>query len=207
MLPLARGLHVEPLTPSGFGAVVDVGECDIRALDEDTWRSLHAAFLTHGGLLLIRGQEHCADDPAAVKAFARRFGSLETNDKYVRMRMQHQLLSEDHPEILQVGNALGTRSMMIKVDPARPLLWHCDDSFRQPQPMGSCFFCVHAPSEGARTHFASGTAAWQALEPARQAALRNLVAVHNYDALNERLREEARKRGSSTTLHAWLRLC
>ena len=29
------------------------------------------------------------------------------------------------------------------------LMWHCDDSFRDPQPLGSVFFCVEAPDEGA----------------------------------------------------------
>ena len=187
--PLAD-VHIAPLTTgrSGFGAVAT--GVDIANLDEPTWNALHEAFLSHGGLLLVRDQSHCCDDPAAVKAFAARFGELETNEKYFRMKMERQLHSVEHPEILCVGNALAERSMLIRVDPQRPLLWHCDDSFRMPQPMGSCFFCVQAPTSGASTHFASGTAACDALPPARRRALRELAAVHDYDALNERLREE-----------------
>ena len=82
--------------------------------------------------------------------------------------------------------------MMIDVRPEEDLLWHCDDSFRDPQPMGSCFYCVEAPADsgvgGAATHFASGTAAWQALSEQRQAVLRRYCAVHDYNALNELLR-------------------
>lgn len=42
------------------------------------------------------------------------------------------------------------------------LMWHCDDSFRDPQPLGSVFFCVEAPDEGAvRTHRAHSIHAWR----------------------------------------------
>ena len=183
-----RRIIIRPLTSSRFCAVVT--GVDVAALSDVTYDNIRNAFHSHGGLLLIRGQERCCEMPAAVKAFAARFGTLETNEKYHRMKMEHQLHSEEHQEILCVGNALGKRSMLIAVDPSRPLLWHCDDSFRAPQPMGSCFFCIQAPSSGAATHFASGTAAWRALPETRQRELRKLAAFHDYNALNERLREE-----------------
>jgi alpha-ketoglutarate-dependent taurine dioxygenase len=68
------------------------------------------------------------------------------------------------------------------------LMWHCDDSFRDPQPLGSLFFCVEAPTDGAQTWFASGTAAFAALSPARQHQLASFAAVHDYNTLNEILR-------------------
>lgn len=67
-------------------------------------------------------------------------------------------------------------------------MWHCDDSFRDPQPLGSLFFCVEAPKEGAETWFASGTAAFEALSKQRQNELVSLAAVHDYNTLNEILR-------------------
>ena len=74
------------------------------------------------------------------------------------------------------------------------LMWHCDDSFRDPQPLGSLFFCVEAPLDGAETWFASGTAALAALSPARQQQLAGLAAVHDYNTLNEILRVSFRQR-------------
>ena len=96
------------------------------------------------------------------------------------MGLDRWLHSETHREILCVGNTLGEGSMMVRVTPDDPLLWHCDDSFRDPQPMGSCFYCVTAPVPGpgdGATHFASGVAAWDALPETRKDRLRGLAAV------------------------------
>jgi alpha-ketoglutarate-dependent taurine dioxygenase len=147
-MALAR---LSALTPT-FGTEVhgvDIG----GGLSSAQWGQLERAFHGRsGGLLLLRGQTANA---ASVKAFAARFGVLEDNAKYLQMGLGHQLHPE-HQEILSVGNALGERSMMIAVPEHAPLLWHCDDSFRSPQPMGSCFFCVEAPAHGGETWFASG---------------------------------------------------
>ena len=174
----------------GFGAVAS--EVDVASLTDAQWRALHAAFARGGGLLLVRGGGAAGSaqlSPSALKAFASRFGALEDNEKYYRMGMQRELHSAEHREILCVGNKLGERSMMIAVDAREPLLWHCDDSFRSPQPMGSCFYCVEPPADGgAATCFASGSAALRALPPAARAELRRLAAVHDYDHLNAVLR-------------------
>ena len=124
-------MQVSPLTAGGFGAAV-IG-VDLAHLPDADFARIHTAFLESGGLLLVRGQAGLS--PAAVKRFAARFGALEDNEKYFRMKMEKELHSAEHREILSVGNKLGERSMMIKVNPKAPLLWHCDDSFRSPQPM------------------------------------------------------------------------
>ena len=175
-------MHLTPVTPHLGTEATGV---DLASLTELEWAELEEAFFASGGLLLLRSQPA---DASAVKAFAARFGShLEDNEKYFRMGLGHQLHRE-HPEILAVGNALGENSMLIRVQPDDPLLWHCDDSFRDPQPLGSLFFCVEAPTEGAATWFASGTAAFEALPTSRQRQLEGLCAVHDYNVLNERLR-------------------
>ena len=106
-------MRIEALT-AGFGAVVT--EVDIDTLTNAEWLELEAAFHSSGGLLAVRGQEAHCSNPHAVASFAKRFGSLEDNTKYAQMGLTHQLHPEV-PEILSVGNALGDRSMMIKVDP------------------------------------------------------------------------------------------
>jgi alpha-ketoglutarate-dependent taurine dioxygenase len=80
-------------------------------------------------------------------------------------------------------------------------MWHCDDSFRNPQPLGSLFFCVEAPLDGAETWFASGTAALAALSPARQQQLAGLAAVHDYNTLNEILRVRSVSAFSAVAFH------
>eukprot|EP00937_MAST-01D_sp_MAST-1D-sp2_P004208 g4208.t1 len=182
-------MKIEPLTPS-FG--VAVSEVDLASLTEVQWREVKRAFDRAGGLLLVRGQGALTTAPHELKRFARRFGPLEDNEKYYRMGLEQQLHSVRHREILCVGNKLKERSMMIEVRAEEELLWHCDDSFRDPQPMGSCFYCVEAPADsdagGAATHFASGTAAWQGLPGQRRRELQGAFAVHDYNALNELLR-------------------
>ena len=185
-LALLPPMRVSALTPS-FGAVAT--DVDLGALSDAHWRELHTAFHSSGGLLLIRGQGKLSSAPGAVKAFARRFGPLEDNEKYFQMGLSHQLHPQ-HREILAVGNALGDNSMLIRVQKGAELLWHCDDSFRSPQPLGSLFFCVEAPTEGAETWFASGTAALDALPgPLRTDLEDHWCAIHDYNVLNERLRE------------------
>ena len=184
-------MQFESLTPAGFG--LQVTGLDLTTpLTDNQWSVIEAEFHRGGGLLLVRGNPGLS--AGQLKAFARKFGPLEDNEKYYRMGLEHQLHSAEHREVLCVGNRLRDKSMMIEVDPAAELLWHCDDSFRAPQPMGSCFYCVEAPADsatgGAATHFASGTAAWRALDGETRARLRRAVAVHDYNALNELLRRE-----------------
>ena len=49
---------------------------------------------------------------------------------------------------------------------------------------------MQAPRDGAETWFASGTAAFAALPPPEQRELQRWAAVHDYNTLNELLREE-----------------
>ena len=95
------------------------------------------AFHESGGLILIRGQSRLT--PRELAGFAALFGELEENEKY-----DPDFLLPGHPEILRIGNLRenGTyRSLFTRAD-RPPLLWHCDDSFREPQPLGSCILCV-----------------------------------------------------------------
>ena len=163
-----------PLTPSGFG-------WELPRLDpEQAVEAFHAS----GGMILVRGQEGL--EPGALCEFAARFGALEKNEKY-----DPDFLLPGVPEILRIGNLREDgryRSLFVKADPP-PLLWHSDDSFRDPQPLGSCILCVATPPEGGETGFAGMTAAYEALSDDMKARLDGLTAVHSYDYLNEYLRK------------------
>jgi len=165
------------LTPAGFGWELD-GLDAAKILD---------AFYQSGGLIVIRGQEHLTPD--ALAELAALFGELENNEKY-----DADFLLPGHPEILRIGNLKENgkyRSLFTRADPP-PLLWHCDDSFREPQPLGSCILCIDTPSQGperADTGFAGMAAAYDALPAATKKRIDGLTTTHSYDYLNEYLRK------------------
>ena len=173
--------EIQPLTESGFGAQV-LG-IDLAMLDTGCEDGLRRAFTDHGGLIVVRDQH--LDDPADLCRFADLFGALEYNDKY-----DPDFLLPGFPEILKIGNAMENgrhRALFIRADPP-PLLWHCDDSFRDPQPVGSCLYCLNAPASGGETGLAGMTQAYEALPDSLKIRIEDLHAIHSYDHLNEFLR-------------------
>lgn len=176
-------IDTRTLTPSGFG--VEVSGVDISKLDDQTGQILTDAFDAHGGLLVLRDQG--LENPDDLYQLAALFGEIEHNEKY-----DPRYLLPDHPEILRIGNTIEDgqySALFIRADPP-PLLWHCDDSFRHPQPMGSCLYCVETPESGGETGFAGMTAAYEELSEQIKFRINNLVAVHSYDHLNELLRRK-----------------
>lgn len=166
--------QMEPLTPSGFGWKLSRWEPGRGA----------QALSASGGLLVIRAQPDLA--PEELLELASEFGRLERNEKY-----DPDFLLPGFPEILRIGNLREDgkrRSLFIEADPP-PLMWHSDDSFRIPQPVGSCLLCVETPAHGGETGFAGMIAAYRALAPEMQQRLEGLTAVHSYNHLNETLRK------------------
>ena len=71
----------------GFGALVT--GIDLANVSDKDFESIRHSFLDNGGLLLVKGQKHLRDKPEVVKDFAARFGTLEDNEKYFRMKVAH----------------------------------------------------------------------------------------------------------------------
>jgi hypothetical protein len=124
-----------------FGAEVTGVSLRYGEISTEEVERIKAAFYDSGGLLLVRGQPDISPDD--LLQFARNFGDLEMNDKYDR-----RFLMPDRDEILRVGNLKGEDgkfdSLFVQADQS-PLLWHADDSFRSPQPLGSILYCAEAP--------------------------------------------------------------
>ena len=172
-----------PLTPSGFGAELE--DLDLARLDEAMACAAMDAFHEAGGLIVIRDQAHI--DPADLLKFVTRFGTPEGNEKY-----DPAFLVPGYPDILRIGNTRENgryTSLFIQADPP-PLLWHMDDSFRHPQPAGSCLFCLRRPPEGGETGFAGMTAAYEDLPEDVKARIASIRTVHSYNHLNELLRKK-----------------
>lgn len=171
------------LTRSGFGA--EIGDLDLARLDEAMVNETMDTFHEAGGLIVIRDQGHI--DPAHLRSFVARFGTPEGNDKY-----DPTFLVPGFSDILRIGNTKENgkyTSLFIQADPP-PLLWHMDDSFRHPQPIGSCLFCLRTPPEGGETGFAGMTAAYEDLPDDVKARIESIRTVHSYNHLNELLRKK-----------------
>ncbi len=168
------------LSESGFG--LELQDVDLADLNDQIIERVTKAFYASGGALLIRNQEHLT--PENLRDFVALFGTVEKNEKY-----NPDFLMPDFPEILRLGNLMenGKRAALwIKSDDV--LMWHSDDTFRDPQPIGSCLYCVTAPPTGAATWFAGMTHAYQALSDDLKKTITPLTALHSYDHLNEFLR-------------------
>ncbi len=171
------------LTGSGFGT--EIGDLDLARLDEAMVNEALNAFHEAGGLMVIRDQGHI--DPAHLRRFVTRFGTPEGNEKY-----NPGFLVPGYPDILRIGNAKENgeyTALFIQADPP-PLLWHMDDSFRHPQPIGSCLFCIRTPPEGGETGFAGMTAAYDSLTVDVKHQIESIRTVHSYNHLNELLRRK-----------------
>ena len=178
-MPIANSCSY--LTSSGFG--LELNDLDLADLNDQTRDILVKAFYQSGGVLLIRNQQHLT--PKQLCDFAALFGVVEKNEKY-----NPDFLLPDYPEILRLGTLMeeGKRKeLWIKSD--EELLWHSDDTFRHPQPIGSCLYCLTAPKEGAATWYAGMNHAYDALSDDLKKRINPLTAVHSYDHLNELLRQ------------------
>lgn len=152
--PVALDLRV--LSPV-LGA--EIAGLDLREeLPEATVRTLRAAWLRHG-VLLLRGQRL---DPASLVAFTRRFG-----EPVVYTRSENACAG--HPEVLVLSNA--------KVE-GRPIgaaisgrYWHTDGHFLERPPAGTILFGREVPPERGDTVFANMAAAYAALPPDLRAAV------------------------------------
>jgi taurine dioxygenase len=175
-------VNSQALTSSGFG--IELQSLDIANLDDDGAAEILDHFYQAGGLLVVRNQQHISRRQLA--GFIALFGSVELNEKY-----NPAFLEPGYPELLRIGNTKkygDYNALFIQADPP-PLMWHTDDSFRHPQPIGSCLFCLKTPPAGGDTGFAGMQAAYEALPQNTREQIDDLEAIHSYDYLNELLRK------------------
>lgn len=134
----------------------------------DTVRADLISLLHDRGVLILRGQR--INDAAYV-----RFG------RYWGLPLEYFLpehRKNDFPEMIRINN-----------DPSVPLAlrdgavhWHSDSSYESVPASVTLLYGKEAPLEGGFTHFASTTAAYEALDDAMKARLDGLVAIHELGA-------------------------
>ena len=156
-----------------LGAVVS--GVDLAApLDDAGFSELRAAWLDHGGLLVVRDQ---ALTPDQQVAFARRFGPLFGEADQFQASVQRYLLP-GQPALYRVSN---------KVEDGVPQgraragdYWHSDVSFRARPAAASLLYAIELPESGGDTLFADMCRAYAALPAALKARLAGLEAVHDF---------------------------
>ena len=155
---MAHLFDIEPLDAT-FGAVVT--GVKLAALDDTTWRDLHAAWLQYA-LLIFPGQHLSRDEQIA---FAKRFGPLEF-------------------ELAPLSNVKGDGTLIADDSDVAKVLkgnmgWHCDSTYMPLQAKGAVFSALVVPNSGGRTGWADMRAAYDALDDDLRAKVERLAAYHS----------------------------
>ena len=143
---------------------------DLRDLTDDVFELIHDALLENE-VIFFRDQNI---SPAHHKAFAMRFGKLQTHLAYPHV--------EGFPELTILENT--------KENPSKIEKWHHDMTFKSHPPLGSILHAQEIPEYGGDMLFSSMSAAYEALSDNMQRFLSGLSAVHDFafgfqESLNE----------------------
>ncbi len=167
--------RVNQLHPHFFGEVVGL---DLRQpLDASAVEALTAEIDRHG-VLVFRDQQ--IDDAQQLR-FSNAFGRPQRSITVHRENMARRLEKDELSDISNVDE----HGFKFGVDHPRRLyqlttkLWHTDSSFRNPAGKYTFLCAKRLPAEGGNTEFADMRAAWDALPPQRQQALRGLQVQHS----------------------------
>ncbi len=160
-------------TPTGAAFGVRVAGADLSApltpaLTEEIRDLLH----THQ-VLIFPGQSLSQE---ALIAFSRPFGSLQ-------LSVYDRFTDRAHPEVLVLSNV--TRDgKPIGIDKFGRT-WHTDLSYMACPTYATMLYAVEVPEVGGETNYASMVAAYEALEPERQAKLRGERFIHSLTRQHE----------------------
>jgi taurine dioxygenase len=148
-------VSITPLTPA-VGA--EVGNLDLRSLDDATFAAVERAWHRYS-VLLFRNQQLSDDD---LLAFSRRFGELDPPPNQEHGRQS----PPGYPDIYVVSNVLDEKGQPIGALGAGEAVWHTDMSYADLPPDASMLYALEIPPAGGNTYLCGMQAAWAALPPA-----------------------------------------
>ncbi len=161
-------IHVKP-TGAALGAEI-IGADLTQPLDDATFAQIHAAFYQHE-VLYFRGRELSDEDHIR---FSARFGELR------KLKLTQQLHVE-HPEIFVISNIKKNGQHIGSYDAG--IFWHTDGAYLAHPHAISALRALHVPLQAGRvlgdTHFASVSAAYDALPQAMKKRINGLMAVQS----------------------------
>lgn len=149
-------LNISPIK-STIGAVID--GVDLNQLNDDTLQQIKDALLKHQ-VIFFRNQDLQTN---AQVQLARSFGSLHIHPVFPTV--------PNVPEVIVLDSH--------QTDLRDNELWHTDVTFSKTPPLGCVLRAVKIPPSGGDTLWASGTAAFQALDVDTQEKIRGLTAMHD----------------------------
>jgi taurine dioxygenase len=164
-----------------------------KPLDDDTFAQVSRAFFDNE-VVVFPGQQLTPDQQIA---FTRRFGVLEHH-----VRKEARL--GDHPEIFILSNKLDAQGKAIGAQDAGRF-WHSDLSYKTQPSLLSALYAIEIPVKDGRplgdTHFASSTAAYNALSDdlkQKLAGLKNIHSYRDYRLKNYAAQQDDERRGIRT---------
>jgi len=168
----ATALQLRPIHPL-FG--VEVGNVDLKHVDDETFARVRAAFEEYS--VLVFHDQRLTDEEQI--AFSIRFGPLEETISGIARNTQMR------PEIADLSN-VDPDGNVIPGDDKRMVyhsgnqLWHTDSSFKRVPALASLLSGRECPPEGGETEFASMRAAHALLSEEDQRAIEGRVAMHSF---------------------------
>ena len=175
------------ITPSGetLGATVKGADLSQALSDDDFGAVLRA--LGRYGVLRFPAQSLT---PAAQKAFAARFGSLEVN-------VAGMYQDAEHPEIMFLSNIVENGKPIGLADAGQD--WHTDMSYSATIALANVLYAIKVPRDAAgralgATRFANMHAAYDELPQELKDRLAGATAIHDFNKFWEMMRRE---KGSS----------
>jgi taurine dioxygenase len=165
-------LDVVPLTRH-IGA--EIRGLDLRdCLDGETIHRIHQAWLDHA-VLLFRSQTLEQEDLLRVTEYFGQIGALARPAKFFPKGYARLL-----PNIMMISN-IRENGETIGALPDGEMNFHHDMIHHDLPHNGTLLYSLEIPSYGGDTLFASGTAAYETLDPAVTAKLEGCRALHFYN--------------------------
>jgi taurine dioxygenase len=169
---IAARVDVVPLSKH-IGA--EIRGIDLRtALDADTIKQIHQAWLDHS-VLLFRNQSFSQEDLLRVTGYFGELAPLTRPAKFFPKGYARLL-----PNIMMISN-IRENGETIGALPDGEMQFHHDQIHSEVPHNGTLLYSLEVPSYGGDTLFASGYAAYDTLDPATKSQLAGRRAFHHYN--------------------------
>ena len=148
---------------------------DLRtALDADTIKQIHQAWLDHS-VLLFRNQSFSQEDLLRVTGYFGELAPLTRPAKFFPKGYARLL-----PNIMMISN-IRENGETIGALPDGEMQFHHDQIHSEVPHNGTLLYSLEVPSYGGDTLFASGYAAYDTLDPSTKSQLTGRRAFHHYN--------------------------
>ncbi len=142
--------------------------------DDETIHAIYQAWLDHG-VIVLPGQQLSQEDLVRATSFFGEIGALHRPPKFFPAGYSSLL-----PGIMMISN-IRENGEPIGALPDGEMMFHHDMIHAEIPSKATMLYAVEIPSKGGNTLFASGTAAYDSLDPALRNALEGKKALHRYN--------------------------